>query len=62
MRKAEKRKSNNDVETALSDNELNDDLDDFSSDYKLMKKLKKGKISQTEFDEAFDIDHVDQDC
>jgi len=38
-----------------------DDLDDFSSDYKLMKRLKKGKISQDEFDSAFDVDSIEQD-
>jgi len=38
-----------------------DDLDDFSSDYKLMKRLKKGKISQDEFDSAFDVDAIEQD-
>ena len=38
-----------------------DDLDDFSSDYKLMKKLKRGTISQDEFDNAFDIDAIEQD-
>ena len=61
LRKAEKRKGSDDIETHNSDEEL-DESEDFSSDYKLMKKLKKGKISQIEFDEAFDIDNVQEDC
>ena len=62
-RRAEKRKGDNEVGPELSEEEAVDDLDDFSSDYKLMKKLKKGKISQTQFDEAFDVNDVkEEDC
>ena len=61
MKKAEKRKGSN-VDEAHVSAEESDDLDDFSSDYKLMKKLKRGKITQNEFDEAFDIADVDEDC
>ena len=63
-RRAEKRKGENDVGPENSAEEADDDdLEDFSSDYKLMKKLKKGKISQTQFDEAFDVDDVEEeDC
>ena len=62
-RRAEKRKGDNEVGPELSEEEADDDLDDFSSDYKLMKKLKKGKISQTQFDEAFDVNDVkEEDC
>eukprot|EP00092_Neocalanus_flemingeri_P005872 GFUD01006320.1.p1 GENE.GFUD01006320.1~~GFUD01006320.1.p1 ORF type:complete len:593 (-),score=175.05 GFUD01006320.1:58-1836(-) len=35
--------------------------DDFQEDYKMMKRLKKGKISQDDFDEAFDMDKVEAD-
>ena len=66
QRRAEKRaagsaaeeKEKEDVNVEEGDD---DDLDDFSSDYKLMKRLKKGKISQDEFDSAFDVDSIEQD-
>jgi hypothetical protein len=35
--------------------------DDMEADYKFMKKLKKGKISQDTFDKAFSIDSVATD-
>ena len=64
QRRAEKRAAG----TAAEEKEKEDDdgmeedyLDDFSSDYKLMKRLKKGKISQDEFDSAFDVDSIEQD-
>jgi len=38
-----------------------DEEDDFQKDYKMMKRLKKGKISQNDFDEAFDMDKVEGD-
>jgi len=41
--------------------EESDEEDDFQKDYKTMKKFKKGKISQDEFDEAFDMNQVDAD-
>ena len=61
-RRAEKRKGDDDQRPENNAEEADDDLDDFSSDYKLMKKLKKGKISQTQFDEAFDVNDVEEDC
>ena len=63
QRRAEKRAAG--TEKTEEDNdggeEEEEDLDDFSSDYKLMKRLKKGKISQDEFDSAFDVDAIEQD-
>jgi len=41
--------------------EDSDEEDDFQEDYKMMKKLKKGKISQDEFDDAFDMNKVEAD-
>jgi ATP-dependent RNA helicase DDX55/SPB4 len=38
------------------DGPANDDMDDFTKDIRLMKKLKAGKISKEEFDKAFDAD------
>jgi len=55
MRKFEKRKAAEVVE------EESEEEDDFQEDYKMMKKLKKGKISQNDFDEAFDVDKVEAD-
>merc|ERR1719186_1063530 len=46
MRKLEKRKA---PEVVAEESE---EEDDFQEDYKMMKKLKKGKISQNDFDEA----------
>lgn len=37
------------------------DDDDLKADYKMMKRLKKGKISQDIFDKAFDLDTVEAD-
>ena len=59
-RRAEKR-----AVTATDDcdkDEEDNEMDDFASDYKLMKKLKKGKISQDEFDDAFEMDEIAADC
>ena len=58
QRRAEKRAAGTAAEEKEKedDDEEEEDLDDFSSDYKLMKRLKKGKISQDEFDSAFDVD------
>lgn len=39
-----------------------EDLDDFEGDIKLMKKLKKGHITQQDFDAKFDVDKMEQDC
>jgi len=36
--------------------------DDFESDIKLMKKLKKGHITQQDFDAKFDVDKIEEDC
>jgi len=36
--------------------------DDFTNDLKTMKKLKKGKISQEDFDAEFDMDKISADC
>ena len=55
MRKLEKRKA---PEVVAEESE---EEDDFQEDYKMMKKLKKGKISQNDFDEAFDMDKVEAD-
>ena len=58
LRRAEKRAvTEKDVEEPEED-----EVDDFSSDYKMMKRLKKGKISQDEFDSAFDVNQIEQDC
>merc|ERR1711915_513097 len=48
MKKFEKRKIN-----AEKDEE--EEMDDFEKDFKVMKKFKKGKISQDDFDQAFDL-------
>ena len=62
QRRAEKRAEVKDEGKEEDGDEAeDDDLDDFSSDYKLMKRLKKGKISQDEFDSAFDVDAIEQD-
>ena len=65
QRRAEKRAAGTAAEEKEKEDVVNegdeDDLDDFSSDYKLMKRLKKGKISQDEFDSAFDVDSIEQD-
>ena len=64
QRRAEKRAAAEEKEKEddnIDEEEEEDDLDDFSSDYKLMKRLKKGKISQDEFDSAFDVDSIEQD-
>lgn len=55
MKIFEKRKAAEVVE------EESEEEDDFQEDYKMMKKLKKGKISQNDFDEAFDMDKVEAD-
>ena len=56
QRRAEKRaKQSQDEE----EDEEGDEGDDFEADYKMMKRLKKGKISQDTFDKAFDIDAVE---
>ena len=60
MRRAEKRAVAEDKDD--DGNCESDELDDFSSDYKVMKKFKKGKISQDEFDEAFNLEDVTADC
>jgi len=53
----EKRKAQAQVKV----DEESEDEDDFQEDYKMMKRLKKGKISLNEFDEAFDMDKVEAD-
>jgi len=53
----EKRKAQAEEEVV----EKSEDEDDFQEDYKMMKRLKKGKISQNDFDEAFDMDKVEAD-
>ena len=58
MKKAEKRAA---VTTVVEDSADDDLEDDFASDYKLMKKLKKGKISQDDFDDAFDVSEISAD-
>jgi len=58
MRKAEKRAAVTPAVEASADDDLEDD---FASDYKLMKKLKKGKISQDDFDDAFDVSEISAD-
>jgi len=55
LRKFEKRKA---VEIVADESEEDDD---FQEDYKMMKKLKKGKISQDDFDEAFHLDKIEVD-
>ena len=64
QRRAEKRAAGTEKkeeDEGEEEEEEEEDLDDFSSDYKLMKRLKKGKISQDEFDSAFDVDAIEQD-
>ena len=55
MKIFEKRKA---VEVVAAES---DEEEDFQEDYKMMKKLKKGKISQDEFDEAIEINQFDAD-
>ena len=55
QRRAEKRANQAEVE----DEEDGEEGDDLEADYKMMKRLKKGKISQDTFDKAFDIDAVE---
>merc|ERR1712107_130985 len=58
-RRAEKRAAGDNVEDR---DDKDDEVDDFAKDYKLMKKLKKGKMSQDEFDDAFEMDQITADC
>jgi len=55
MKIFEKRKA---VEVVAAES---DEEEDFQEDYKMMKKLKKGKISQDEFYEAIEINQFDAD-
>jgi len=56
LRKLEKRKAS---ENSSVVEEESDEEDDFMADYKKMKKLKKGKLSQSEFDKAIDLDKIE---
>jgi len=56
QRRADKRAKQAEEEEDDEDGEEGDDLE---ADYKMMKRLKKGKISQDTFDKAFDIDAVE---
>ena len=59
LRRLEKRQAkNSEPEPAAEDHEE----DDFANDLKTMKKLKKGKISQEDFDAEFDMDQISADC
>ena len=44
---------------ATEEHVSDEDEDDLDSDLKMMKRLKKGKISQNDFDAAFDMDRID---
>ena len=63
LRIAEKRtrqEEGKEVEEKLE--KLEDEVDDdLEADYKMMKKLKKGQISQDTFDKAFAIDSVESE-
>lgn len=58
---ADKRKRQEDAK-AKEEAEMEEAEDDLEADYKMMKRLKKGKISQDAFDQAFDIDTVEQEA
>merc|ERR1711874_111403 len=58
LKRLEKRQKNksDDAEEDLEDE------DDFAKDFKTMKKLKKGQISQEDFDAEFSMDKIATDC
>merc|ERR1719323_128468 len=60
-RRAEKRAAGA-GDNVEGDKDDEDEVNDFAEDYKLMKKLKKGKMSQDEFDDAFEMDQITADC
>jgi len=55
LRRSEKRKNE------VPDKEEEEEEDDFQADYKMLKKLKKGIVSQDDFDGAFDVNTIEDE-
>jgi hypothetical protein len=58
QRRAEKRSA---AAAATSAQSTKDEDDDFEAEYKLLKKLKSGKVSAAEFDAAIQLNDLQDD-
>ena len=60
QRRAEKRAASAQVPSSKDDNEEEEE-DDFEAEYKMLKKLKQGKVSSAEFDAAINLNDLQSD-
>lgn len=49
------------IEDAPKTKETDNDIDDIEDDFRALKKMKKGKITQDEFDKRIDLDGFETD-
>lgn len=56
-RKKELKEKSDNIEKIDAENDAND----FEDDFRILKKMKKGKISQEEFDKRIELDGLDTD-
>jgi hypothetical protein len=61
QRRAEKRSAAAAATSAQSTTKGDEDDDDFEAEYKLLKKLKSGKVSAAEFDAAIQLNDLQDD-